>query len=51
MMAYENPQFTSEICHKLAAAEREAELTDVRYSEEDILKAVDELLGELQEEI
>ena len=42
----ENLQFESEVYHKLAAAEREAELTDVRYSEEDVLKAVDELLGE-----
>ena len=46
MEAYENLQFESEVYHKLAAAEREAELTDGRDSEEDVLKAVDELLGE-----
>ena len=38
--AYENLQLESEIYTKLQAAEREAELTDTRYSSKDVLNAV-----------
>ena len=40
MEAYENLQLESEIYTKLQAAEREAELTDTRYSSKDVLNAV-----------
>ena len=47
MEAYENLQFESEVYTKLQEAEREAELTDTRYSSKDILKAMREALGEV----
>lgn len=40
MEAYENLQLESEIYTKLQAAEREAELTETRYSSKDVLNAV-----------
>ena len=40
MEAYENLQLESEIYTKLQAAEREAELTDTRYSSKDVLNAM-----------
>ena len=46
MEAYENLQFESEIYFKLKEAEREAELTDTRYSSKDVLKAMREAIGE-----
>lgn len=38
MEAFENLQFESEVYFKLQAAEREASLTDTRYSSKDVLK-------------
>ena len=38
--AYENLQFESEVYFKLQEAEREAELTERRYSSKDVLKAM-----------
>ena len=46
MEAFENLQFDSEVYFKLQAAEREAELTDTRYSSKDVLKAMREAAGE-----
>lgn len=40
MEAFENLQFDSEVYFKLQEAEREAELTDQRYSSKDVLKAM-----------
>ena len=40
MEAYENLQFDSEVYFKLQEAEREAELSDIRYSSKDVLKAM-----------
>lgn len=40
MEAYENLQFDSEVYFKLQEAEREAELSDSRYSSIDVLKAM-----------
>ncbi len=40
MEAFENLQFDSEVYFKLQEAEREAELTDQRYSSQDVLKAM-----------
>ncbi len=45
MDAFENLQFESEIYYKLQAAEKEAELTDTRYSSKDVLKAMREAIG------
>ena len=45
MEAYENLQFESEVYFKLKEAEREAELTDTRYSSKDVLKAMREAIG------
>ena len=42
MDAYENLQFESEVYHKLQAAEREAALTDTRYSAKAVLQAMKE---------
>ena len=46
MEAYENLQLESEIYNKLQAAEREEELTSVRYTSEDILTGVKAILEE-----
>lgn len=40
MEAFEKLQFESEVYFKLQEAEREAELTDQRYSSKDILKSM-----------
>lgn len=40
MEAFENLQFESEVYFKLQEAEREAELTEQRYSSKDVLKAM-----------
>lgn len=45
MEAFENLQFESEVYFKLQEAEREAELTDKRYSSKDVLKAMKEAIG------
>ena len=45
MEAYENLQFDSEVYFKLKEAEREAELTDRRYSSKEVLKAMREAIG------
>lgn len=44
MEAFENFQFHSEILFKLQEAEREAELTQVRFSGKDVLKSIREAL-------
>lgn len=44
MEAFENLQFESEVYFKLQAAEREASLTDQRYSSKDVLKAMKEVI-------
>ena len=46
MEAYENLQFESEVYFKLQEAEREAEMTETRYSSKDVLKAIREAVGE-----
>lgn len=46
MEAFENLQFESEVYFKLQAAEREAELTNTRYSSKDVLSAMKAALGE-----
>lgn len=45
MEAFESLQFDSEVYFKLQAAEREAELTDKRYSSKEILQAMREAIG------
>ena len=45
MEAHENLQFESEVYFKLQEAEREAELTDQRYSSKDVLKAMRDVIG------
>ena len=45
MEAFENLQFESEVYFKLQEAEKEAELTDTRYSSKDVLKAMREAIG------
>ena len=40
MEAFENLHFESEVYFKLREAEREAELTEQRYSSKDVLKAM-----------
>ena len=44
MEAYESLQFESEIYFKLQAAEKEAELTNARYSSKDVLKSMKEAI-------
>ena len=46
MEAFENLQFESEVYCKLQAAEREAEVTNRRYSSKEVMKAVQEAIGE-----
>ena len=47
MEAYENLQFDSEVYFKLQEAERESDLSDIRYSSKDVLKAMrDAIEGE-----
>ena len=45
MEAFESLQFESEVYFKLQEAEREAELTDKRYSSKEVLKAMKEDTG------
>ena len=45
MEAYENLQFESEVYFKLQEAEREAKITDQRYSSKDVLKAMKAAIG------
>lgn len=46
MEAYENLQFESEVYHKLVEAEREAAMSDVRLTMDDVRKSMKEILGE-----
>ncbi len=46
MEAFEKLQFDSDVYFKLLEAEREAEITDTRYSGKDVLKSIKEALGE-----
>jgi prevent-host-death family protein len=43
--AFQNMQFESEVYFKLLEAEREAELTNKRYSSKEVLKALKETIG------
>ena len=45
MESFEKLQFESEVYFKLQEAEREAELTDQRYSSNDVLKAMKAAIG------
>lgn len=45
MEAFETLQFDSEVYFKLQEAEREAELTDRRYSSKEVWKAMREAIG------
>ncbi len=45
MEAFEKLQFDSDIYCKLLEAEREAEMTDVRYTPKDVLKAMRKAIG------
>lgn len=45
MEAFESLQFESEVYSKLQAAEREADLTDKRYSPKEVLQAMREAIG------
>ena len=45
MAAFENLQFESEVYFKLQEAEREAEMTEQRYSSKDVLKAMKAVIG------
>lgn len=45
MEAYERLSFDSDVYFKLLEAEKEAELSDTRYSSKDVLKSIKEVLG------
>lgn len=45
MEAFESLQFDSEVYYKLQAAEREADLTDKRYSSKEVLQAMRDAMG------
>ena len=45
MEAFENLQFESEVYFKLQEAEREAEMTDKRYSSKEVLQAMKSAIG------
>ncbi len=45
MEAYERLSFDSDVYFKLLEAEKEAELSDIRYSSKDVLKSIKEVLG------
>ena len=45
MEAVENLQFEREVYFKLQEAEREAEMTEQRYSSKDVLKAMKAVIG------
>lgn len=44
MESFENLQFQSEVFFKLQEAEKEAKLTNTRYSSRDVLKAMEEAI-------
>jgi prevent-host-death family protein len=44
MESFENLQFESEVYFKLQEAEKEADLTDTRYSSKEVLKAMREAI-------
>ena len=46
MEAFEKLSFDSDVYFKLLEAEKEARLTDTRYSSRDVLKFIKESLGE-----
>ena len=46
MEAYENMQFESEIYFKLQEAEKQAALTDMRFSSKDVLKILQKISSE-----
>lgn len=45
MEAFENLQFESEVYCKLQEAEKEAELTDKRYSSKEVFKAMKDVIN------
>lgn len=45
MEAFEKLQFESDVFVKLQAAEKEAELSEIRYSSKDVLKAMRAAIG------
>lgn len=45
MEAFEALQFDSEVYSKLQEAEREAELTDIRYLSKDVLRSMRDAIG------
>ena len=45
MEAFENLQFESEVYFKLQEAEKEAELTDKRYSSKEVIKAMKDIIN------
>ena len=45
MEAFENLQFESEVYFKLQEAEKEAELTDKRYSSKEVFKAMKDAIN------
>jgi len=45
MDAYENMYFESEVYSKLKEAEKEAELTNCRFSSKEVLKAMKDAIG------
>lgn len=47
MEAYENLQFESEVYFKLKAAEEEANLTGKRFSSKEVLKAMKDVIGDV----
>lgn len=49
MEAFENLQFESEVYAKLQEAEREAQLTDKRFSSKDVLSAMRNAIGDADE--
>ena len=51
MEAYENLQFESQVYLKLQEAEREAELTNQRYSSKDVLRAMKDAIGGRQSDL
>ena len=51
MEAYENLQFESQVCLKLQEAEREAELTNQRYSSKNVLRAMKDAIGGSQSDL
>lgn len=46
METYENLQFESEVYFKLQEAEKEAMITQTRYSSKEVLKAMKEAIGD-----